>query len=80
MLTRVELSELLGHDIIKELGITEEVFLSLPSEYQKALIRGCFERIVKESRTDIIRKKLALRHYDFEEKVKEKVLSMFNKK
>ncbi len=80
MMSYKELSVMLGYDLEKNLGITENVFLSLPIEYQKALIKGCFDRQVKANKLDNLRKRIALKQYNFEEDLKEKVFSLIKKK
>ncbi len=80
MISYMAFSEILEHDVAKDLGISENVFMSLPIEYQKALINGCFEREIKRNRLDNFKKRLALKQYNFEENLKDKVLSMIKKK
>ena len=63
----------------KEMDILEEYFYSLPKEYQEAMIRGEFTKIDRKKQIDNFRKRIALKQYDFEEKVKEKVLSLLKK-
>ena len=71
MITSGGPSEMWYHQKLKELGLSEEYFLSLPLECQKALIYGCFNRDKKSGKLDDFRKKIALKQYNFEEKVKE---------
>ena len=74
------MQEFLNCKKLKDFGISQECFFSLPYEYQKAIIMAGTEAIAKEKKRDEIRKKMALQQYNFEEKVKEKVLTLFKKK
>ena len=78
MISHNKLSEILGENVIKSLGYSEEYFFSLPLECQKALIMSRFEANRIKQKEDV-RKRMALKQYDWEEKVKEKVLSMIKK-
>lgn len=77
----------IDHTIFKTLGVTREQFLSLPEEYQMAFLYYDWQicnnsnidddcRIRRENR----QKRRALKQYEFEEKVKEKILTLFQKK
>lgn len=77
-------------------GMNPEMFYNLPYEIQKELVHNCWRIIDahhKESNGDLrempekhntkldnFRKRLALRQYNFEEELKEKVLSLIKKK
>ena len=75
------ISELYIRNTINALGINEDKFFSLPREYQQALIMGEIEREQAEKdKINNYRKKLALKRYEFEEKAKEKVLTLLKKK
>ena len=78
MISHNKLSEILGENVIKSLGYSEEYFFSLPLECQKVLIMNRFEANRIKQKEDV-RKRMALKQYDWEEKVKEKVLSMIKK-
>ena len=73
-------SEMYTNERLRELGISEECFFSLPYEYQRALLNSGLDTIEKEKQKENARKKMALAQYDLEEKVKEKVLVLFKRK
>ena len=79
MITHGGPQEIWCHDRIRELGLTEEYFYSLPYEYQRALMMASFDTFDKEKKLNDLRKRMALKQYNFEEKVKEKVLTIFKK-
>ena len=86
MISRDDFSEI-DHNIFKTLGISEEDFLSLPEEYQLAFLyydwQLCNNHNIENERKlrrDNRQKRRALKQYEFEEKVKEKVLTLLKKK
>ena len=72
--------EIIYYQRLRDLGMQEEYFLSLPYECQKAIIMAGFDTLEKEKREDNMQKKRALRKYEFEERVKEKVLTLIKRK
>ena len=63
----------------RELGISEEVFNSLPYELQHAIIMHGQEENPDEKRMVELEKRIALKQYLFGEKVKVKIKSLFKK-
>ena len=81
MITRGGMSEITYYRQLRNLGLSEEYFFSLPYECQKAiLMAGNTEREDRKKRIDNFQKKTALKQYEFEEKVKEKILALFKRK
>ena len=78
MITRGGMSEIMYYKEIRKLGINEDVFFSLPLEYQRAIIMAGFDSNNKEEK-EKIQKKIALKRFLFEEKVKDKMLVLFKK-
>ena len=77
MITNGGIPEIMYYKRLKYLSLSEEYFYSLPYELQKAIIMAGTDNTKK---TDEFRKKMALRQYNFEEKTKEKVLTLLKKK
>ena len=78
MIVHGGVSEMYTNERLKELGLSEECFFSLPYEYQRALLNSGLDAVNKDKEN--ARKKIALAQYDLEEKVKEKVLVLFKRK
>ena len=77
----------IDHTIFKTLGIRKEQFLSLPEEYQQKFLyydwQICNNRNIENDRRkkrENRQKRRALKQYEFEEKVKEKILSLIKKR
>ena len=79
MITRGGMSDIVYYKRIRELGMSEEYFFSLPLECQRAILMAGYSKdnIAKK---DNFQKKIVLRQSSFEEIVKEKVLSLFKKR
>ena len=75
MIPMGEWSEIEFYKRLRSLCLSEEYFYSLPIEIQKVIISN-----IEIKKKNEIRKKIALKQYDLEEKVKEKVLSFLKKK
>ena len=80
MIIRGGMSEILYYQRLRDLGMPEEYFFSLPYECQKAIMMAGFDKLEKEKRKENAQKKRALRQYEFEERVKEKVLTLIKRK
>ena len=74
-----EMYYLIERDIIKNLGLSEEYFFSLPHDIQEALLTGGMGKPNKENKFDAFRKRMALKQYDLEENIKEKILTLLKK-
>ena len=72
-------SEILNNNRLRDFGLTEESFFSLPYEYQKAIINAGFDRLDIIKQRDNAKKRRALKQYEFEEKAKEKVLVLLKR-
>ena len=73
-------SEIWYYRRMRELGLTEEYFSSLPYEYQKAILMAWdSEKYNRKKQRENFQKRIALKQYLFEEKVKEKVLTLLKK-
>ena len=79
MITRGGMSEIIYYKKIRELGLSEELFCSLPYECQRAIMMAGTDSIRETQEKSELKKRIALTQYDFEEKVKEKILSLFKK-
>lgn len=73
--------EIFNYREIRNMGLSEEYFFSLPYECQKAILMAGMDAAYnrKENRENS-QKRRALKQYEFEEKIKEKVLTLFKKK
>ena len=78
MITRGGMSGIVYYKEIRKFGLSEDVFYSLPLEYQKAIILAGLG-LNNEEQLEIIQKKKALKRFAFEEKFKDKVLVLFKK-
>ena len=80
MITRGGMSDIAYYRKLREVGLSEEDFFSLPYECQKAIIMaGDNERSENKKKRENFQKRMALKQYDFEEKVKVKILKFFKK-
>ncbi len=81
MITRGGMSEITYYRQLRKLGLSEEYFFSLPYECQRAIMMAGDslreENTVKKSN---FRKEIALKQYELEEKIKEKILALFRRK
>ena len=79
MITRGGMVDIIFYRKIRENGLSDEVFSSLPIEYQKAIIMAGIDEVDNKEKLDNFRKKIALKRYIFEEDVKEKVYKLVKK-
>ena len=73
--------QFLNYQKLQEFGLSKEYFESLPHECQQAILMAGIE--AEENRKmerDNFQKRIALRQYEFEEKVKKKILTFLKKK
>ena len=77
----------IDHTIFKTLGVTEEQFLSLPEEFQRAFFyidwQLCNNHNIDvdgKIRNNEKQKTKSLKQYEFEEKTKEKILTKIKKR
>ena len=81
MITRGGMSDIVYYRKLRELGLSQEYFFSLPYECQKAiLMAGDSAKFNEKNKRENFQKRIALKQYNFEEKVKEKVLTLLKKK
>ena len=74
MINRGGMSDIVYYRQLRNLGLSEEYFFSLPYECQRAIIMaGYNEKEDRKQKINNIQKKVELNQYLFEEKVKEKV-------
>ena len=78
MRTQGEMSQIIYHEKLKSLGLSEEYFYNLPLELQRAIMMAGSDD--SKNNRDEFRKKVALKQYNLEEKVKEKVLTFIKKR
>lgn len=80
MITHGGMSEIMFYRRLKEVGLSKEKFFSLPYECQRAIIMaGNSENYDRKQKRIAFQKRMALKQYNFEEKVKEKVLKLLKK-
>ena len=80
MITRGGMSEIMYYKKLRDLGMSQEYFFSLPYECQKAiLMAGDDSKFNEKKARENMQKRMALKQYNFEEKVKEKVLTLLKK-
>lgn len=72
-------TEILNNNRLRDFGLSEEGFFSLPREYQIAILNAGFDRLEKIKQRENAKKRRALRQYEFEEKTKEKVLVLLKR-
>ena len=81
MITHDGMSEILYYRKLKSMGLNAEYISDLPEEYQKAIVMaGISDAYENRKKRENFQKRMALKQYDFEEKVKEKVLTLLKKK
>ena len=79
MISYNEISELFDQNVIKSLGFSKEQFASLPEYYRKALLKSFIEINKEIIGQEELKKRTALKQYDREEEIRQKVLSIFKK-
>ena len=80
MISNSELSEIIGDNVIKMMGFSDDDFYSLPVEYQNELLRHFVRKYCKEIKNNKeFQKKITLKRYNFEENVKAKVFKLVKK-
>ncbi len=80
MITREQMYEILYHQKMREISLSDEYFYALPFEIQKAIIMsGYSEKYDRRQKIANFQKRMALEQYNFEEKVKDKVLKLLKR-
>jgi len=76
-----EFSEYFEYNFVESLGYSEKQFLSLPYDFQKAIIDIRFkkQKEVGENELKNVIEKIFVNRFDKEDNVKRKVLSIFKK-
>ena len=80
MITRGGMSEIMYYRKLREIGLSEDYFLNLPYECQRAILMAGSDSLEEKKRKENLQKRRALKQYEFEEKVKEKVLTLIKRK
>lgn len=81
MITRGGMSDIIYYKKLRSMGLSEEYFFSLPFDIQNAiLMAGNDDEYEASKKREDNRKRNALKQYEFEEKLKEKVKTFLKRK